>query len=195
MSAPFSKDTALRKLIRDAIFALVNVVLAAFVLLLDWPWPLELLLYFGIMLVLRPLIQKRDDTVNRRNITYALVLGVMSYYSVAYTFADSLRPAGPDLQQASGWPLWVLLPGICFLIFNAMTFRIKVYRFWTHPLCAVILTLWGTLAMFELHLLLTAKGFGFNLWAQLLYWAAYIVPMLHDAARRREESLGRPALV
>lgn len=186
MKSPAHQSAAnpLRKLFRDAAFALANVILAGFVLLLDWYWPFELLLYFGVMFLLRPLIQRRDDTITAANIAFALVLGLLSYFAPRVMFADSAHPGGPDLVSASGWPLWILLPGICFLIFNAMTFRIKAYRFWTHPLCLLTLMTTGSLAMFELHLLFSHKGFGFNLPAQLVYWSLYCIPMLHDARSR-----------
>jgi hypothetical protein len=164
---------------RDTAFALANIYLAALTLWLDWPWLLEAAIYLGVMLLLRPLVLRSDDTVTRLNIIYALGLGLISWYITPWSFGSPGRP-GPLLDSASGWPIWAALPGLCFVVFNGLTYRIKVYRAWPHPLCVPLLILMGIAAMWEMHHVLDSRGFGFNLLGQLTFWGLWAIPLLHD---------------
>jgi hypothetical protein len=164
---------------RDTMFAVANIYLGGMALWLQWPWAYEAFIYVSVMLLLRPLVLRRDNTVTPLNLGYAIVIGTISWFAAPLTFSGAGGP-GPDLDTASGWPLWAALPGMWFVVFNGLTYRIKVYRYWPHAACIPLLILMGLVAMWELHHVLSERGFGYNFPAQLLFWSLWAIPLLHD---------------
>lgn len=170
---------------RDMAFALSSIYLGGLCLWLDWYWPLEALGYIGIVLMLRPLVLRRDDTFTPLNIAYGVIFGTLGTFAYPVMFGLAPLP-GPQLAADSGWPLWAALPGMWFLVFNGMTFRMKVYRLWPHPLCIPALLLLGLLAMWEMYDIFEPRGLGFTLWAQAAFWVLWTIPLLHDRALNPE---------
>jgi hypothetical protein len=167
---------------RDTVFALASIYLGGMCLYLGWDWWLEALLYIGVMLLLRPLVLRRDDTCTPLNMGYAVLFGSLATFSYPLMFGLS-RGLGPQLAQHSGWPLWAALPGMWFLVYNGLTYRLKVYRYWPHPLCIPALILLGIVAMYEFYEACAHRlGLGFTLWAQVAFWVLWSIPLLHDRA-------------
>ena len=166
---------------RDTVFAFSSIYLGGMCLWLYWDWWLEAVMYIGIMLLLRPLVLRRDDTFTPLNLAYAVAFGTLATFSYPVMFGLSRLP-GPQLAADAGWPLWAALPGMWFLVYNGMTYRMKVYRFWPHPLCVPALILLGIVAMWEMYDVFEPRGLGFTASAQVAFWVLWSIPLLHDRA-------------
>jgi len=166
---------------RDTVFAFSSIYLGGMCLWLNWDWRLEAFMYIGFMLLLRPFVLRRDDTLTTQNIAYAVAFGTLATFSYPVMFGLSDLP-GPQLARDAGWPLWAALPGMWFLVYNGMTYRMKVYRYWPHRLCIPVLILLGIVAMWEMYDVFEPRGLGFTAWAQLAFWVLWSVPLLHDRA-------------